>query len=357
MSFTVDEGAVSARQLVSATFTNSKLAAIKLAPPPGGTATTWLVTELAADQPYAWIYTDARALKAGTYCTSVRVEVLDSSNKSLSYVDVAAKVTVVAKGTTPTTDYKWAAYNGSVALTHVAAIAFPSSRATAPFSLIGGTTQDSQGRTIKFFDGFKADAATGLLRLDTSSSPLDRSIVRSTSFWSDAIYPKSLTYLMRVAPVAGVVYDSKTRLFEVELSLATPGASDGARIVLGIRNDTTAQSVYIGQPEESVAMPMAGTPLDMSVPHIYQVSVTLTGPRSGSFTVYADGSDTPIIPTVTSNDLRRAWLLNNYIQAGDNGDSAIVGDIDWMAWTTTGAFKPSQLKGALPGGLGVTTGY
>ncbi|MGC3963019.1 MAG: hypothetical protein QM803_06705 [Rhodocyclaceae bacterium] len=182
-------------------------------------------------------------------------------------------------------------------------------------------------------------------------------MLRTGSIFSTKGYPKNLTYLVRVAPVTGVTYGSQQRFLDVELSLSEANATEGARIVFSVRNDSVAKGVYLDLVEQSSTTSVSGTPLDMSVPHIYQISTVLNGPRSGSFTVYADGSDTPVVPTITSNDLRWAWLPANFIQIGDNGASAATSDIDWMVWSDRGAFKPSELKGRLPAGIGITTGY
>ncbi|MGC3963021.1 MAG: hypothetical protein QM803_06715 [Rhodocyclaceae bacterium] len=199
-----------------------------------------------------------------------------------------------------------------------------------------------------------------MLRLNTSSSAPDRSVLKGGPFWSaSASYPKTLTYLVRVAPVAGVTYGSQTRLLDVWLQLpAVPFSSDGGALIsFSVCNDSLAKGIYIERFEQSSLMSKVSTALDMTVPHIFQLSVRMDGPHSGSFTIYADGSDTPIVPTVTSTDMIRTWEQQEFITFGDEGAYSVVSDIDWMAWTTAGAFKPSQLKGALPGGLGITTGY
>ncbi|MGC3963018.1 MAG: hypothetical protein QM803_06700 [Rhodocyclaceae bacterium] len=129
LDFTVTEGELSVPQLVSAVFANTPIGYLKLSPPPGVTATTWLTTELYQTSSAAWVYADARALKAGTYCTAVRVETLDSTGtKTLSFLDVGAKVTVSPKSSSSSSasaDLEWGVYAGGAKPTGTASISYP----------------------------------------------------------------------------------------------------------------------------------------------------------------------------------------------------------------------------------------
>ncbi|MFT4171746.1 MAG: hypothetical protein QM639_04250 [Rhodocyclaceae bacterium] len=338
-------------------------------------ATTWLVTNIYSDSTTATAYIDARGLAAGNYCTAVRVEAFDASSHTLSYLDVAATVTVTPKASSSSSssvsssssssssvsssassstsssipaDLAWGTYDGQDT---------PQNASPNRFTLITGTTLDSLNRTVYFHDIFTAQGDGTTLVDSRSILPLDRGLVRSPAILTTGTtYPKYLTYLMRVGPAAGATYDNTNRLLNLELSLGNE-TNDGSRVVMTLRNDTVS-GVAIDQFEESSTIALQGAIADMSVPHIYQVSIVLTGPRSGSLTIYADGSDTPIVPTVSSTDLRKAWLLSrNFIQIGDNASGTIASSLDWMLWTNKGAYKPSDLKGKLPSGLGVTTGY
>jgi len=222
---------------------------------------------------------------------------------------------------------------------------------TSQFVQIGGTLLDTSVNTTISFSYYMNINGDGTLALDSTAVPYNRSLIRNTNaFNTTPSYQRYMTFLTRVAPVAGVTYDVNTRLADFELAFAD------SRVVLVLRGDAVSGNVRLQTPEQGGSD--VSVQLDMTQPHIFQVSVALTSAYAGTITVYADGNATPIIGPLTTTNMFRTYVTGqDYVQFGDNRTAAMRSNLDWMIWTNQGAYTPSQLNGKLPAGLGVTTGY
>ncbi|MFA9438306.1 hypothetical protein ACDA63_01560 [Uliginosibacterium sp. sgz301328] len=242
-------------------------------------------------------------------------------------------------------------YDASKLPTAAGSISLPSGN-TSSFTVLTGTAPGSSYTWVNGF-GLLGD---GSIALDTTGTAIEN---RSQAYFENVInsagkYPKTLTFLTRVLPVAGTTYDTNTRLLEFDLAMADVGVT-GGRIEGIIRNDATTQGIQINQLD---GVDLKGAVADMSVPHIYHVSVTMTSPLSGIVTVYIDGNDTPVIgPVAVANMFAVNALGDNYVRFGDGRASYYRSNIDWVIWSASGAYSPADLRGKLPAGIGVTTGY
>lgn len=307
---------------------------------------SWLkiVSNLASG--YATVSGDGSALVPGTYCTTVNVALLNASNTVLSTRDVAVKFVVDAAPALATAP-AWTSYNGDLDPTAAGSLNLASG-GTSMFAVTGTPFIDADGNTVTYAD-FMTPTGTGVLRLDSSASALQRSIVRRS--YGGSAYPRYMTFLARVMPIAGTAYSANLRLWDLELS------SGSSRVVFSLRGDAASNNVRLALFEEGGSD--VNAQIDMSVPHIFQISVAMTSAKAGTVTVFADGNPTPIIGPLTTANMRSAAFPPNDegVVFGDNRNLVMRSDLDWMAWTTQGAYMPSQLTGKLPSGLGVTTGY
>lgn len=310
---------------------------------------SWLNITINQQSGTAAVRGNGAALVPGTYCTVVRVSAVNINSTELSWRDVAVKFVVSAPqalGAAPA----WNSYNGNLDPTANGSLSLASG-ASGNFVQIGGTIADPGGAGTVYFMDYLNPTGTGMLRLDSRAVPLNRALIRNDNALNTApTYPRYMTFLTRVAPVAGVSYTSDLRLADFELAFAD------SRVVFVLRGDASSNNVRITSFEQNGAN--VDAQLDMSKPHVFQISVAMTSAYAGTVTVYADGSDTPILGPLTTTNMSRTFATGqDYVQFGDNRSAAMVGDMDWMAWTTQGAYMPSQIKGMLPANLGVTTGY
>lgn len=164
-----------------------------------------------------------------------------------------------------------------------------------------------------------------------------------------AAYP---AYMTLVAQVEG--NSSGYRAADFEIAVSPDDSMNGAR-VKAIVGPNSAKGLEIekfdGERSVSEVVDTQGT-------HVYQLDVTLTGPETGSFSVYVDGARTPLVSQ--SNVKLRATGKpgDNYVGMGANSSSSIYqSSVDWLVWTSAGAFTPEQLRGKLPASLGQVAGY
>ena len=137
---------------------------------------------------------------------------------------------------------------------------------------------------------------------------------------------------------------------DIELAFAD------SRVSMQLRGDASSSNVRVPTFEQGGGD--YSKQLDMTVPHIFQISVAMTSAYAGTVAVYVDGSSTPIIGPLTTTNMQRTYVTGqDYVQFGENTNKAGVADLDWMIWTTQDAYTPAQLQGKLPSGLGITTGY
>ncbi|MDO6386367.1 hypothetical protein [Uliginosibacterium sp. 31-12] len=333
---------------------------------------------------YATVTANASTLAAGFYCSIVNVALRNAAGATLSSRDVAVSFSVATGATAASSSSRassasssslsvpasvsWNSYNGTLHPTADGALVLGSGSGSK-FVLIGGSIPDSlpasssssstsstsssaassSSGTAYFMDYMSASGGT--LSLDSSAVPLNRSLIRSNNTLNASpSYPRYMTFLTRVMPVSGVSYDVNTRLAEFELAFAD------SRVVLVLRGDASSSNVRLQTVEQGGSDVVAK--IDMTQPHIFQIAVTLTSAYAGTVAVYVDGDSTPLLGPLSTTNMQRTYAVGqDYVQFGDNRNVAFRSNLDWMAWTTQGAYSPAQLAGKLPSGLGVTTGY
>ncbi|MEN3113294.1 hypothetical protein ACFONG_05745 [Uliginosibacterium paludis] len=378
LSFTAANAAsLVASQMVSMSNIGSSVANVVVLIPQE--AASWLSVTVAPGASYATVTVKPAGLSAGTRSTTVRVSSTDAAYNTLVSKDVTVTLTVGSTASSSSSSsvpaiVAWNSYDGtmdpaSYGALHLAggrlgsftqidgsiADTLPASASSSSVSSSSSTSSSasssSSSASTAYFMDYMTINGDGTLRLDSSVAALNRSLIRGVnSSVQNPTYPRSLTFLARVLPVAGTTYDVNTRLAEFELAFGS------SRVVLVLRGDANSGNVRLQTPQNGGSDLVAQ--LDMSQPHIFQVTVALTDASSGTINVYADGNPVPIIGPFTSSALYPTYVVGqDHIQFGDNRNVAFRSDLDWMIWTDTGAWTPAQMKGKLPSGLGVTTGY
>jgi pectate lyase len=220
---------------------------------------------------------------------------------------------------------------------------------TASFTL-GGTSANAPHFTTGAAGtvNFDTSAATG----DTQHATLDNVVNNSGA------YPKYFTWL------AGVTGNSDNiRVLEIEVAMADDGET-GRRVKTLLRADGGNQGVQLERTDCPALATTDGSctsvqqyGMSMTGFRVWQVSITLTDATTGNVQVYGDGNDTPLL-TLTGVTLRPTSSAgHNFLRFGDGGGNAYKSNIDWVIWTNENAYLPSELKGALPAGIGAITGY
>ncbi|HEY9040585.1 MAG TPA: hypothetical protein VIN66_00240, partial [Rheinheimera sp.] len=126
--------------------------------------------------------------------------------------------------------------------------------------------------------------------------------------------------------------------------------NDGNNSGIQLENANNGSSITAGKGGELDA-------LDMSTYRIYHYTVALSSPTTGNVAVYVDGNNTPLLQLEGVTMRPASNGTDNYLQIGDAGGSSYLGDIDWVLWSSAGAYSPDMLKGLLPAGIGNITGY
>ncbi|HYH03595.1 MAG TPA: hypothetical protein VEC37_10860, partial [Bacillota bacterium] len=227
----------------------------------------------------------------------------------------------------------WASYNGSV---------LPDAN-TPAFILSDATTIST---TILNNDG--------TVRFDTTpggTASTAKADWRINNFFSAT--PSKVTLLFRMKYNAkGANNADATRAAEVDLHTGYNSAS-GARIKFIVRGDSN--KLQIEKPLNTSDSTISEPSTDTSVYHIYQITYDIDAAKAtATVSVYVDGT---LVSNMSNVAVSGLVSTNNCLLIGDGGGSAYCCDIDWVAWTFDGAFTPTQVKGSLPSGLGVTTGY
>jgi hypothetical protein len=213
--------------------------------------------------------------------------------------------------------------------------------------------------TLNNANGYFATGTAGTVNLDSSANAgnnhhatLDN-VVNNT-----ANYPKQFTVL------AGVTGNSDDiRVLEIEVAMADDGEI-GRRLKTILRADGGNQGVQFERTDcpalatvdtDCTSVQQYG--LAMTGFRVWQISITLTDATTGDVRVYGDGNDTPLL-TLTGVTLRPTSSAgHNFLRFGDGGSNAYKANIDWIIWTDQDAYRPSDLIGTLPAGIGVITGY
>ncbi|HSD38553.1 MAG TPA: hypothetical protein VLC92_13655 [Rhodocyclaceae bacterium] len=219
------------------------------------------------------------------------------------------------------------------------------------------SASSSASSLFSFTDYFTAKG-DGTVELNSSAVVENRSAAQYLNvIRNDGVYPKTFTLLARVLPVAGVTYSAATgtRLLDIAVGMSDTGVV-GSVMEATIVADAKTVGLRINN-TDTVADTDSMVALDLSVPHIYQIAITLTSKNAGTIKAYIDGATTPAIDVTTSNLFLVGAAGDNYLRIGDFRSSVFRSYTDWLLWTTTGAYTPADLKGKLPSTIGVTTGY
>lgn len=232
---------------------------------------------------------------------------------------------------TTVTTTPWYSYDATKAPSASDAVVLPNNSSTT------FTTVTGSGLSI---------TGAGSLTVDTSAAAQTSTVEYDMVPTSD--YPKYFTLL---ANVTGNTSGLRVTDFDVALANSTT-LGNRVRLLIGATGTT---GVQIESWDGTTTLSDAS--IDTSTMHIYQLDVTLTSATAGSFQLYVDG--------VANSTLKGSGALRATTYAGDNfvifgaqsSSESYQGNIDWVVWSTDGAFTPSQVKGNLPSGLGTTTGY
>ncbi|MDQ7990121.1 MAG: hypothetical protein REI09_10865 [Candidatus Dactylopiibacterium sp.] len=315
----------------------------------GGPIPEWLSVTPYMAQSYASVGVDASKItKAGTYETIVRVATQDASKKQLFHRDVKVTLTVqkVPK-------VSWNIYDGSLhpAVTDAVTLANGSK---SWFTLLTAVNV-SEGYS---YQNYFTPQGNGTVELNSSAVPANRSGAQYNGVINNTgVYPKTFTVLARVLPVAGVTYNagSEIRLLDIDLAMSDAGVI-GSRMEATLVADAQVVGIRVNNVDTVLDSDAMAT-VDLSLPHIYQIAVTLTSAHTGTIKVYVDGATEPAINVSTSNLQLVGTAGDNYLRIGDFRDKVYRSYIDWVIWTEKAAYTAADLQGQLPTGIGVTTGY
>lgn len=195
-----------------------------------------------------------------------------------------------------------------------------------------------------------ANNGDGTIEFDTTAS----AGLRHHATYRDVLpqgYPKYLTVLVGVS---GSNEDS--RLLEIEAAFADDGET-GSRLKTILRNQDGHVGIQLESANAGESVDNFGDNLDMTQFRVYQVSVTLTSATRGNVRVFVEGSDQPVLSLLNVEMNAASSAGDNFVRIGDGGGHAYKSTLDWLVWTTESDYLPSDLKGALPEGLGDITGY
>ncbi len=164
-------------------------------------------------------------------------------------------------------------------------------------------------------------------------------------------YPKYLTVL---AGVSGFAEDA--RLLEIETAFSDEGVP-GSRLKTILRNQDGHVGIQLEQADNGESPDNYGDGLDMTQFRVYQISVTMNSATRGNVRVFVEGNDQPVISLLDVEMRAASAEGDNFVRIGDGGGHPYKSTVDWVVWTTESDYLPSDLKGALPEGLGDITGY
>lgn len=167
---------------------------------------------------------------------------------------------------------------------------------------------------------------------------------------NDGVYPK---YFTLIAGIKGFNPPANARVLELETTFGGTEDTAASRLKVVLRSD--GASNYGVQFEGSPA-PNNAYGLAMNEYRVYHFTVALSSPTTGWARAYLDGSSTPVL-VQEEVQFSSTTATNNYLQIGDGGSNSYKALIDWIVWTDTGAYTPTQLQGLLPSNIGCVKGY
>ncbi|HSD40055.1 MAG TPA: hypothetical protein VLC92_21325 [Rhodocyclaceae bacterium] len=326
-----------AAQTVTMSNIGPDAAVIKVSSTSGGAIPTWL--SIVINGSSATVTANPSGLAMGTYPAVVRVASQNSAGQQLSYKDVNVQLTV--------TTNTWSIYDATALPTATGAVTQANGTLTQ-FNLTGVS------------NSAYSSVAAGILSVDTTAAAADQHffVTPFAATNNAGTYPKRLTILARLKGEAG-----SDRFLDINSSFGDSGATAyKAQITFGsgtalplTATKLTLNNVIV--PGSSVAAAVGSSTFDASVYHVFHIAITMNTPSSGSVTVYLDGNASPILNQVVSTFPTATDIGENNLRFGDTDPTyARKGSLDWLVWTNTEAYTPSQLVGKLPAGL-TSTGY
>ena len=234
-------------------------------------------------------------------------------------------------------DVAWTTYNGDVTPTTTASVTLSDS-STSEFA-------DSDSNAATTWTSASGIASFVSTTAETKSRITFADIVGDT-------FPKTFTFVSRIKNS-----DNTNRGVEIEAAFGGEDIGDGSgsagRVKFMVRESKIQLEKYDGTNTAEFSM---DTSTDY---HIYQIAVTLDGPRTATIDTWVDGVAVPDMSGLTTTgDLRDVSGGTNSIWIGDNsGGNLFNADIDYAIWTVEAAYSPGELKGKLPANIGDITGY
>jgi len=248
----------------------------------------------------------------------------------------ASSASSSSTSSTPAPSIAWNVYNADLHPTTAGSLILADG-SSAAFSYSGASPANA--------DFFAANGA-GIMAF-TATTAADKLYAQY-----NPIVPTTITYPRHYTAVIRAKGDGTNRVLELDTSLLD--GTSGSRVKLILRADGTNQGAQVEKVDGTLSL----AKYDSAVPYnnfrTYQLVITLATATTGSVDVYVPGNDTPVITYATGTLLAGTA---NYVRIGDGGSSAFKSDLDWLIWTESGSYKPSELVGKLPSGLGDTTGY
>lgn len=231
-------------------------------------------------------------------------------------------------------DLPWYRYSGDVLPDSVSAIAGTDGK-TRPFTNIANDS--------------------GHLSLDGKGNLLIDTHPDAAPAFAKLALPHPQAYPCFMTLVARVKGNSAGhRVADFEIAVSPDETTVGARVKAIIAPSSVKGlevEKFDGENSISETLDTAGT-------HVYQLSMMLTSPEQGSFAVYVDGADSPVLSQHNVKLRATGKPGDNYVGMGANSSSTTYqSSIDWLVWTSAGAFTPGQLHGKLPPALGEVAGY
>jgi hypothetical protein len=182
----------------------------------------------------------------------------------------------------------------------------------------------------------------GTVTFELSKDPAARAGLVYAPLVGDA-FPKALTFVARIKADPAVA-----RALDVDFRFAdlkTP--AKGPRIKFIVTN----KELQIEKPDGANSSSTVKYKLDTTQFHIYHLTFKVE-PAFVEATVYVDGAPDPVMAAKGV-----ALYEENYLWIGDNGGNPCKATVDWMVWTSSGTYAPTDLADALPAEIGDVTGY
>jgi len=219
-------------------------------------------------------------------------------------------------------------------------------------TLADGTASSfTQGTTSGSTASSDFTAASGITTFNTTAATANKDTVYIAS-GVPTTYPKTFTLLAYVK-----VNDTTYRGIELDMNT-------GSERVKGvIYNDTNGFGIE-KVADSTATIKDGGSYGATGSYHVFQYAVNLTAACTGTVSLWVDGAAVTLTSSAT---LTAGSFSGNVITLGgsgcltstatglylgDGGSSAYNANIDWIVWTSAGAYSPSDVKGTLPTTIG-----